>query len=171
MIKMNRKPAPDWLLKKSELWGKEFEQSNKKFRWRFGPKKYTQLLSILLSSTFNHCAYCDNYPMGGRRIKPEIDHFKPKSIFKQLAYQWENLFVACRYCQERINEYDDLLLKPDESTYSFKKYFEYDDLTCEIKPNRKASKLEKNRALYTIKIFKLNGDEKNKDVKNDYPFL
>lgn len=170
MMKMNRLPAPDWLILNWEKWGIEFENAVKKTDWRnkFKPKqeKYDELVDILLRSTFQHCSYCDNFKMGGN-VKPTIDHFKPQSKFKKLTYKWENLFIACHYCQERNNKYEDLLLKPDVENYHFKKYFEYDNKSGEIKANRNANSSNQKRANYTIETLKLNRDKKYKNTIQD----
>lgn len=166
MIKMTKCNPPVWIAENWVQWGLDYEKT-KKWSWRVGQPRYRQQLSLLLDCTNAHCSYCDNYPMGKRIIKPEIDHFKPKSKYPKIAYKWNNLFAVCRYCQERLDNFDPLLLKPDETDYSFKTYFEFDFNDYEIKPNRNASMSEKSRAMYTIRILKLNGDDKYKGTKED----
>jgi len=167
MIKIERLPAPEWLLKDWEQWGKDYEASGKKFRWRFGDEKYKELTTLLKIMTANHCSYCDSFPMGRRIIKDTIDHFQPKEDFKLLAYLWENLFIACHYCQERGNKYDDRLLKPDKTDYDFDSYFTFDFTTFEIQPNKRASKADQERAKITINLFRLNGTTKEKGTADD----
>lgn len=167
MIKINRLPAPEWLLENWEQWGKDYEQSGKEFRRRFGDKKYKELTTLLKKMTNGHCSYCDSFPLGRRMIKDTIDHFKPKELFKLIAYLWENLFIACHYCQERGNKFDERLLKPDEADYDFDRYFTFDFTTFEIQPNKRASTADQERAQITINLFRLNGTERERGTEDD----
>ncbi|EJT05008.1 retron system putative HNH endonuclease [Rhizobium sp. CCGE 510] len=49
-----------------------------------------------LSELFFHkCAYCES------RSANTIDHFRPKSLYPWLAYDWENLYPTCFECDRR----------------------------------------------------------------------
>lgn len=167
MEKIERTHAPPWLKEKSIEWGNEWAQKYKKnkksvFRWRNNKKKgYKDLIKELSTITKAHCSYCDVQPMG--RIPETIDHFRPKSIFPELAYEWSNLFLCCGNCQKRGEKFDEKLLKPDDTSYDFEKYFDIDWLTGEIIPNKSAKANDIQRALVTIKLFKLNKNGKPKD--------
>jgi len=165
MIKIERSDAPKWLLENWEQWGKDYEESGK-FEWRFGQQKKLELVDLLLDMTNDHCSYCDNFPMA-RSLQETIDHFRPKSIFKLIAYLWENLFVACSKCQQRGNNFNEKLLKPDEPDYSFHRYFEFDDETFMIEPQREATTTDKERATITITLFRLNGKEEDRGTRRD----
>ena len=128
------------------------------------PKKqaYSELVDTLLTITKQHCAFCDSFPLGRRTIKPTIEHFKPKSRDKypELAYQWENLFPCCSYCQEKGDNFDEQIVKPDVKGYDFYDYFEFSEKSWEIKPTTRAdiADTDKSRAEITIEIYKLNGE-------------
>jgi uncharacterized protein (TIGR02646 family) len=132
------------------------------------PKKkaYEKLVDILLTITKQHCAFCDNSPLGNRNIKPTIEHFRPKSRAKypELAYKWDNLFPSCSYCQEKNDDFDEKLLKPDIEGYDFNNYFVFDDKEWEIKPTTRQdiSDTDKKRAEITIEMYNLNGKEDDK---------
>ncbi len=166
MIKIERIDAPEWLLENWEQWGKDYEESGKEFTWKVGKKRKRELVDLLLEMTNDHCSYCDNFPMA-RSLQETIDHFRPKSIFKLIAYLWENLFVACSKCQQRNNNFDEKLLKPDESDYSFHRYFEFDGETFMIEPQRKATTTDQERAIITITLFRLNGKEEDRGTRRD----
>ena len=41
------------------------------------------------------CGYCEI-----RDPASEVDHFKPKSVFPELVYEWPNWVYACRFCNK-----------------------------------------------------------------------
>jgi len=43
-----------------------------------------------------HCAYCQS-PSGADQFG-QVEHFKPKSLFPSLAYDWNNYFYSCELC-------------------------------------------------------------------------
>jgi uncharacterized protein (TIGR02646 family) len=42
------------------------------------------------------CAYCESLINANR--SQQVEHFKPKSLFPSLAYDWANYFLACNGC-------------------------------------------------------------------------
>ena len=42
------------------------------------------------------CAYCESLINASR--SQQVEHFKPKSLFPSLAYDWNNYFLACNGC-------------------------------------------------------------------------
>jgi hypothetical protein len=71
--------------------------------------------------------------------------------------KWENLYIACNFCQgAKKDNYNDLLLRPDEVEYDFYKYFSYDPQTHEIEVNTHCQEEDKLRAITTIMIFQMN---------------
>lgn len=42
------------------------------------------------------CAYCETLINANR--SQQVEHFKPKSLFPSLAYDWSNYFLACNGC-------------------------------------------------------------------------
>lgn len=161
MMKIDRPDAPDWLESHWERWGQEYldklnANSKYQFRWKQyeGVKVNRRLMPILKEMTQEHCAFCDAFPMGAM-LEETIEHFRPKSVFPLLAYQWENLFISCRNCQRKSDNFDELLLKPDELAYSFERYFLFNFKTFEIEPNPKDSD-DKARAEKTIELYRLN---------------
>ncbi len=168
MEKIERTEAPEWLEEKWEEWGKEWDEKYKKnkkssFEWRRYKKKgYEDLLEKLSEMTQHHCSFCDSYPMRGR-MKPTIEHFRPKTKFPHVAYKWDNLFLCCYLCQEKGDKFDDRLLKPDDYYYSFDKYFDINWETGELEANEDASEEDKERAKITIKLYRLNCNGKPDD--------
>lgn len=50
----------------------------------------------LAAMSHQKCAYCET-PINAER-SGQVEHFKPKSIFPLLAYEWNNYFLGCGGC-------------------------------------------------------------------------
>jgi uncharacterized protein (TIGR02646 family) len=108
--------------------------------------------------TQGHCSYCDGFPLGNMD-QPAVDHLRPKGDprFYELVCQWDNLYVACTACNgHKREQWDERLLAPDASSYQFERFFSYDSLTGELRPNVGAAPADQERAQRTIEIFGLN---------------
>ncbi len=169
MNKLFRTPVPIWLKAKYKEWGKKWKQKyeetgdSKKFKWRrYQRHGYDDLVEELATMTKFHCSFCDAYPMG-RRLKCTVEHFRPKTRHPLLAYTWENLFLCCHNCQEKEDDFDRKLLKPDQSDYDFDRYFQINWSTGELEANAAAVKEDQERAKITIKLYRLNTNGKPED--------
>ena len=169
MEKIVRSDAPEWLEEKWEEWGREWAakleetRSSRVFSWRRNKKcGYEELIDELSEMTNDHCSFCDSYPMV-RRIRHTIEHFKPKTKFPLLAYKWNNLFLCCDLCQQKGDEFDEKLLKPDDDDYCFDDFFDIKWDTGELIPNVDASEKDRQRAETTIRLYGLNEHGKPED--------
>lgn len=152
-----REHGPSW----TERWlARRAQDPSAAFEWpQLGGQKLNKLLlNELLSLTHNHCSYCDHSPLGAGS-RQTIDHFRPKSSpsFRHLAFMWTNLFACCDVCQARKAEgWDELLLKPDETGYSFDRFFEFNPFDGSLHPQPFASKDQQARSEATIRLLGLN---------------
>jgi uncharacterized protein (TIGR02646 family) len=160
-MKLSRSECPKWLADNCAKWSnqwqakRENEKKRNDWNWYIYQKSPINqlLLPLLIADTKHHCSYCDKRPIGVETI----DHFKPKSSYPLDSYSWENLFVACYDCQvSRWEDYQEILLKPDEIEYEFETYFYYDEYSGELSPSGEEDSIEYERADFTIKSFKLN---------------
>lgn len=158
-----KRPAPPEVLtdERVEEWTTRFTGPDelgalRDFYWPTvrGQTLNKHLLPSLRTMTARHCAYCDAWP--SESYGESIDHFRPKSKFRALAYEWENLFPACTECQKaKRDDWDDRALSPTEPGYSFKRYFIVRlDGTIDPRPN--ASRADQYRAKFSIEFFGLN---------------
>ncbi len=161
MMKFSRAECPSWLAENAEEWtGRWIRKVNNRDtrnNWDWydiqGIPTNQKLLPLLLSDTKNHCSYCDIRPI---RVE-EIDHFKPKVEHPNDAFSWENLFVVCKDCNFlKLNDFSDLILKPDEVEYEFDRYFFYNDFDGLLEPKGEENSDEYLRAQETISKLKLN---------------
>ena len=59
------------------------------------------------------CAYCEGF-YGGVSYG-EIEHFKPKSLYPRLMFDYSNMNIACRKCNENKKEkFDERLINPTD---------------------------------------------------------
>lgn len=127
-----------------------------------------------LKTIYNRkCAYCDS-KVGGTSYL-HIEHYRPKSIYYWLAYDWDNLIYSCQICNVSkgtkfpttnfnvINHNGDysqenpLILNPkNNDLIDFYKF----DIDGKISENN-----NKEESKITIKSCKLNRDDLIKDRK------
>ena len=98
MRHIERLPKPAILEEKSERWRDAFINSEKK---RPDNSKYAhrQIRDSLNAMSFHKCFYCE------RKLKDvpqEIDHFIEVAERKDLAYEWDNLYLACDNCNNKL---------------------------------------------------------------------
>ncbi|PTQ90158.1 hypothetical protein [Agitococcus lubricus] len=166
MRKLTRMAAPECWQKKEYQWNADYvakvqESPSYKFVWRDSKTCFSCAKEQLMSMTQHNCAFCDGAL--GVESRKTIEHFRPKESFPQLAYVWDNLFSCCDVCQsEKLAQFDESLLKPDEPTYQFYHYFQVSFRTGEIQPSSIASQSHQQRAEITINLYQLNKLERCK---------
>ena len=102
------------------------------------------------------CAYCE-----GRYIvtsNSQIEHFKPKSIYPDLMFNYANMNLSCEICNKaKLNKFDEKLINPTvDDPYEHLKFKAY-----------MISPIDE-RGEYTIDMFKLNSDERTNTKKDKY---
>lgn len=162
MRKFKRLEAPDFLAANSEAWGQAWKnrrEANESaiFHWHVldGEPVNQKLLPVLKAQVQKHCSFCDAFPVNPPSIDT-IEHFKPKTRFPLEAYEWENLYYCCCFCQGKRDEFDDSLLRPDSDEFDFDRFFRWDFCTGEILVNDSAGPEYQKRAGTTIRIYRLN---------------
>lgn len=165
MRKLERPPEPEVLQLKSAQWNQQWVELRQKnpsaqFTWysHEGRTAREWLIDELREMTLSHCAFCDAWPMDDQSLE-SIEHFRPKhdERFLDLAFTWTNLYYCCDRCQNhKGGQWEDELIAPDEDSYEFEDFFEFDVSTGVISPNRCANSELQKRAEATIRIFGLN---------------
>ena len=113
-----------------------------------------------------HGSFCHGYPMEGQSAEP-IEHFRPKTLpeFYSEAFTWSNLYYCCERCQlEKLNQWDDALIRPGAEDYTFLRYFEFDYTTGAIKPTtiEASSRDDQHTAAITIQIYGLDSPQRRR---------
>lgn len=161
MRPFNRLDAPEFLYENWEQWGDEYASKktsnpSHRFNWKQyrGQLVNQHLQPILQQQTQRHCSYCDAH-----LLDQSIDHFQPKgdARYYRFVYQWENLYLACGHCQKaKMDQFNELLLRPDAPGYAFERYFIFNFSTGEIEVNPAAADADKLRAEISINLFGFN---------------
>ena len=97
MRHIERLPRPAILEERSEQWRDAFVNSEKR---RPDNSKYAhpQIRESLNAMSFQKCFYCE------RKLKDvpqEIAHFIEVAERRDLAYEWNNLYLACDNCNDK----------------------------------------------------------------------
>lgn len=184
MRKFTRLPAPSILTENHpnehkprwQVYGERYKTNrtqnpSHEFQWPtiVGSKLNHLLLPDLQAQTQAHCSYCDIYPL--MKGDDTIDHFCPKSSpdHYDKVCQWENLYIACKSCQDsKLAHYSELILRPDEINYQFNNYFSYDYINHKIEIRNDIDEISKAKAAETIRIFDLNHTSHSKARSHAY---
>lgn len=143
----------------------------------------------LLDCHHEKCCYCEK----GREHVHEVEHFRPKTAVHQeygesrikpgyywLAYEWDNLFMACRHCngrkgtvfplrnpsnrarshQDDTEQEEPLLLRPDQ-----------DDPTDHLSFRENVAVGKTDRGRKTIDVLGLNREALKRDRRERYEAL
>lgn len=100
MIKLTKIEEPDILTKNKTQWTKElidYAQRGEKIPEAVKNRYNQEEVKVKLKKETNSkCMYCESYISA---VAPEhIEHYKPKSIYRELTFEWSNLGLACPCC-------------------------------------------------------------------------
>lgn len=98
MKHITRLPKPQILVDKAEQWTAKFLASGKD-RPDSNKYRHQKITDVLYTMSLHKCYYCE------RKLKlypKEIDHFIEVAEKKELAYDWENLYLACDNCNGKM---------------------------------------------------------------------
>lgn len=154
MIPVKEQPEPLDFSEKIKKRGTGFlQKSAHPTEWK--NREYWQLaLHDLYQAYAGICAYSAHWIQFDQGAAT-VDHFIPKSVAPQLAYEWSNYRLATRIMNIRKGNHRDVLdpftLKP--------KWFIMEFPSMMIKPNPILSTAQKEKVFSTIERLKLNKDE------------
>lgn len=74
--------------------------------------KYSENKDALKQSTYGKCMYCETKILASEY--GDVEHIKPKSLFPELTYVWNNLGFACEICNRtnKNDNYDEKFIDP-----------------------------------------------------------
>jgi len=161
----NRPVIPKTIVGKQRIFGRLWKDKlgrkkagiiqNARFVWYvvINGIKFNDIVSPVLWQDCR-CAYCDFFRDGGSQRT--VEHWKEKINFPHQAFTWKNLFPACNSCQGYKRNWEPGLIRPDESNYSFDRYFVINRLDGKISENPLANNHDKDRAAQAIRIYGFN---------------
>ena len=184
MLKIKRLSEPDSLRINAKGWAKElmkkiveegsYSAVESKYKDRY---RQDDVLERLKEMNSGLCCYCETKINAASY--PHIEHRKPKSLFPEDSFQWENLHLACQICntkkRDQWNEEHEILdscldTPADHLKYSFARLDYITDrgrTTIELcKLNRKglleARKLIAGEIMELINDYSIENDEDRK---------
>jgi 5-methylcytosine-specific restriction endonuclease McrA len=170
VIPVKQQSEPTDFDQKVRIPGHNFLQNNPQPQgenaWK-GKEYWRKSLRHLYDVNNHICAYTAAWipePEGS----PTVDHFIPKSVAPDQAYEWSNFRLACKKANEWKGVYQDILDPFQIGDDWFEIAFLLD---LEVKPNPNLNAETQKAVLVTIDRLKLNGPECRKGRKtwfNDY---
>lgn len=97
MIRVTRLPAPQVLQDKADTWTAEFIASGEK-RPPHRRYRHADILSTLVAMSRAKCMYCE---AGVPEDAGVVEHRVAIAFDKTRAFDWSNLFWACKSCNDR----------------------------------------------------------------------
>ena len=159
---VDRGPAPagvsHYVSTYTHLWVRYFQQGVG------GPPNqhnYWTVFAADLRRRFHEkCGYCEQRFEAAGELQPTVDHFRPRSRFPHLVYEWDNWVSSCQRCNfTKADQWPDtgyvdpcaadLLERPEEQ-------FDYVPLTGEIVPKAGLTDSARRKAESTIDDIGLN---------------
>ena len=115
MIKIDMPDAPKILIDNKGIWTNSLLDAVKKYgSYSNIPQdekskllvhyRHSDIQKLLFDSSYQKCAFCECKP--GECGNIEVEHFAPKSLYPELAFEWSNLLPSCRKCNEAKLNYD-----------------------------------------------------------------
>lgn len=155
MRHIDRLPKPQILAEKQDVWQEKFNEKRvENPKARPDSKKYghPKIREMLNSCSHSKCFYCETIIKDDMQ---EIDHFKEVALAPELAYTWENLYLSCHKCNDKIAHdaipVEKVLDPCKDSDEEIKKNITFDDECICVRHGSE-------KGLSTIKKFHLDSD-------------
>ena len=116
-----------------------------------GNDYWREILPDLWKAYEGTCAYCSSFVLRG---DGSVDHFVPKSVAPQQAYEWNNF----RLCRAKLNGYKGRHQDVLDPFILSNGWFEFNFLTFFLVPKSTLASKDRKKVVATIKRLKLNDD-------------
>lgn len=116
MIRIARGDKPEILADKEIQWRSDYLEKvskfalsptseNKKRKEKAEAKyRHPRIKEALKTAFSGKCAYCESHVV--HIDYGDIEHFRPKSKFPELCFQWDNLLLSCKICNDKAHKGD-----------------------------------------------------------------
>lgn len=155
MRHIDRLPIPQILADKHDEWQKKYEEKiaiNPKARPDGSKYGHKDIRNRLNACSFNKCFYCESKLTGSSR---EIDHYIEVAIDHSLAYDWNNMYLSCSNCNDKLDHntipVTEALNPCTDSDEEIQKNITFEDECICSQPGSE-------KGLNTIKKFKLDSE-------------
>jgi uncharacterized protein (TIGR02646 family) len=98
MIRITRAPEPAVLAKHKARWTMDLLAATtpEEKKRALSMYKKAAIKAVLDSMFYSKCAYCESRL--GVTDQGHIEHYRPSSIYPELAFDWDNLLLSCSEC-------------------------------------------------------------------------
>lgn len=154
MIPVQAQPQPtDFDEKVAKPGARYLSATSRPVNWR--NREYWRAIIPELYTIYDGvCAYCAEWISSSTGVST-VDHFVPKSVSPNLAYEWGNFRLACLKLNSWKGDYQDVLdpflLQPDWFVLEFPSLL--------IKPHADLAPHQREQVETTIKRLRLNADD------------
>lgn len=169
MIKLERGAKPEVLHTSQEAWQQALDQAiSTHGTYSNIPKKEKDSLishyrddlikQHLFESSMQKCAFCECKPAEGGNI--EVEHFRPKSIYPKLTFEWDNFLPSCRKCNLSKSNHD-TEASPIVNPYDIdpELLFHYEDIRIKaINENELGKNTIRVCSLNSVRLMRPRGD-------------
>ncbi|HMO78175.1 MAG TPA: HNH endonuclease signature motif containing protein [Candidatus Paceibacterota bacterium] len=103
MIQLNKGAEPNVLAINKVRWLQEWEATgftDNKIRDRY---RHPDVKQALINATSGKCGYCESKIAA--IAYENIEHILPKSVRKDLVFEWQNMVTACPVCNTNKGDY------------------------------------------------------------------
>lgn len=145
-------PAPLELIKHGSRWTRRFQailNGSQKGDWATLNAKRV-LRTALRDLAYGKCVYCEGAL--DAQVYLQVDHYVPKVLAPDLAFEWTNLLPVCQICNSTKGNQDhrNILLKPDDEDPE--PYFWLHPDTGRLEPHPRLDDIQAHRAVETIRL-------------------
>lgn len=154
MIPVKKQPEPADFEDKVAKKGRKFlSQNPRPNNWK-NRSYWTEVLPDLWNAYHSVCAYCCHW-IPPEQSSASVDHFIPKSISPERAYDWDNYRLAALKMNAKKGDFTDVIDPFELTEATFWLLFP----SMQVKPNPQLSENQKMRIWDTIRRLDLNDDE------------
>jgi 5-methylcytosine-specific restriction endonuclease McrA len=110
MIKLTKAPIPKVLADNAATWTAtildKYAAGEVPTQYELTRYRHDQIKDVLVAETNGKCAYCESKILHTQF--GDIEHIFPRSLARQRTFEWENLTIACRVCNQGKTDRDPL---------------------------------------------------------------
>jgi uncharacterized protein (TIGR02646 family) len=88
---------------------RDYDKGVRKFKFKGEIYGHKEVKDLLIRIQNDKCVYCET--KFTHDSPGDIEHFRPKSLYYWLAYDWKNLFLSCEECNRRYKKNNFPLIK------------------------------------------------------------
>jgi len=123
----------------------DYDKGVRKFKFDGDIYGHAEVKQLLYEIQNEKCIYCET--KFTHNSPGDIEHFRPKSLYYWLAYDWKNLFLSCEECNRRYKRDKFPLFNPANKNNS---HHDFDRTKLE---NDRRNHLERLKLIYLTRDY------------------